>query len=143
MQRTGYALFAMGLAIAVPLHMASAHHSGSMYDGSKVVTLKGTVQEFRWVNPHVVIIVMNEAKSGAQTALWSVEMSSPGNMRRYGWSGSTLRQGQPVEIAVAPMRDGTHGAACRSVKMLDSGNSLDCSGVGAIKAGETPNLPER
>ena len=31
----------------------TAHHSGTMFDGSKTETVTGTVKELRWVNPHV------------------------------------------------------------------------------------------
>jgi hypothetical protein len=57
-------------------------------------------------------------------------------MRRLGWSGSALHTGQLVEITLAAMRDGSHGGACRTVKTLDTGRSLDCSGISAIEAGE-------
>ncbi len=114
-----------------------------MYDGSKRVTLKGIVQEFRWVNPHVIIVVATEPAADTASAVWAVEMSSPGNMRRLGWSGTTLKVGQPVEISAAPLRDGTPGASCRTVTALDTGKSIDCGGIQAIEAGETPNLPAR
>jgi hypothetical protein len=143
MKRIGYTLSAIGLCLAIGPQAASAHHSGAMYDPSKIVTLKGTVQQFRWVNPHVVIVVAVEDGEGSGPVPWAIEMSSPGNMRRYGWSGGALRVGESVEITAAPMRDGSHGGACRTVKALDTGKSLDCSGLGAIHAGETPNLPAR
>ncbi len=130
-------LLAIGASLAV-VQGVSAHHSGAMYDPSKIVTLKGTVQEFRWVNPHVIIVLVVEGAGKPAAEPWTVEMSSPGNMRRLGWSGTALHVGQPAEVTVAAMRDGSHGGSCRTVKALDTGTSLNCSGIGAIEAGETP-----
>jgi len=127
-------LLAIGPCLTL-LQSASAHHSGAMYDPAKIVTLKGTVQEFRWVNPHVIIVL---AAGESAPVAWTVEMSSPGNMRRLGWSGTAVHVGQPVEISLMAMRDGSPGGACLSVKALETGASLNCSGIGAIEAGETP-----
>jgi hypothetical protein len=124
--------WAIGACFAL-IQTALAHHSGSMYDPSKILTLKGTIQEFRWVNPHVIIVL---AAGESDPVAWTVEMSSPGNMRRLGWTGSALHNGQPVEITLAAMRDGSHGGSCRTVKTLDTGKSLNCSGISAIEAGE-------
>ena len=42
-------------ALAVP---ALAHHSFSMFDAEKTVTLNGTVKELEWTNPHSWLRVM-------------------------------------------------------------------------------------
>ena len=39
----------MAAAIAAP---AFAHHSFAMFDSDKTVTVKGTVKELEWTNPH-------------------------------------------------------------------------------------------
>jgi hypothetical protein len=132
-------LWTIGACLAI-FQSAAAHHSGSMYDPSKILTLKGTVQEFRWVNPHVIIVL---AAGESEPVAWTVEMSSPGNMRRLGWSGSALHTGQPVETTLAAMRDGSHGGSCRTVKTLDTAKSLNCSGISAIEAGEAPKPAAR
>ena len=50
MNRKALSLAALALgAFAGP---ALAHHSFSMFDQQKVVTLAGTVKELEWVNPH-------------------------------------------------------------------------------------------
>jgi hypothetical protein len=47
-----------GIAMAIFALPAFAHHSYSMFDGTKTVTLEGTVKEFQWVNPHAWILLM-------------------------------------------------------------------------------------
>jgi hypothetical protein len=118
-----------------------AHHSGAMYDSTKPRTLTGTVKQFRWVNPHALIVLTTDAVQGEEAADWAVEMSSPGNMTRFGWTRMSLRSGEHVEIVVSPMRDGTHGGTCRAVTLLDRKQILECGAGAAIRAGERPNLP--
>src|SRR6185503_11965379 len=45
----------VGSAIAAPVF---AHHSFAMFDQDKTVSVKGTVKEFEWVNPHAWIRLM-------------------------------------------------------------------------------------
>ena len=121
--------------VAPPL---SAHHSATMYDSGKTITLRGTVAEVRWTNPHVVVTVTTEAKPGEEPARWTIETTSPGNLTRSGWTRTSLKQNDRVEMTVAPLRDGNHGGLLRQVKLVDTGQILDASN--AIRAGETPNL---
>jgi hypothetical protein len=101
-----------------------AHHSFAMFDPAKVVTLKGEVKEFRWVNPHVAIFVKVDG-SDDPAKLWSVELTSPGNLVRRGWKRTSLKAGDKVEVQVNPLRDGRRGGGFRSVRLLDSGQQLD------------------
>jgi len=107
-----------GLAlVAAP---ALAHHSFAMYDVSKTETISGTVQQFRWSNPHVVIVV---ATAGPAPQTWSVELTSPGNLRRVGWTRHSLTPGQSVSLEIYPLRDGSHGGGYQSGHLAD-GTSL-------------------
>ena len=115
-----YSFAAAALAIAAP---ALAHHSFAMFDPANVKTLRGTVKEFRWSNPHVALFVAIDGSSDPEK-LWAVELTSPGNLKRLGWSRTVLKQGDKVEVEINPLRDGRHGGGFRSVKLLDSGEVL-------------------
>ena len=54
---TAAAGLAMLVGLSIGIGSAAAHHSGSMFDHSKLMTIKGTVTEFRWVNPHASVSV--------------------------------------------------------------------------------------
>ncbi|MGZ5985281.1 MAG: DUF6152 family protein, partial [Caulobacteraceae bacterium] len=69
---------------------AWAHHSFAMFDRQKEVTLKGTVKEFQWTNPHSFIEIEVPDEKGAITA-YSIEMNSPNNLTRQGWKSSSLK----------------------------------------------------
>lgn len=86
---------------------ASAHHAFNMYDNSKYVTLTGTVKTYVWKNPHVMIDYVAIDGAG-QPDPWSIECSSPNIIGRHGWSASSLKAGDKVEVVVHPMKDGSH-----------------------------------
>src|SRR5215469_9875858 len=46
---------------------ALAHHSGSMFDPTKTVTLEGTVKEFQYTNPHSWLEIMVVGPDGKAT----------------------------------------------------------------------------
>ncbi len=52
------------------MHAASAHHSSTMFDKSRIETLDGTVREVRWVNPHVTLLVFGTVREGDQPGEW-------------------------------------------------------------------------
>lgn len=103
-------------ASAVVITPAIAHHSFAMFDPAKVITLKGTVKEFRWVNPHVSMFVNAQGDNGG---VWAVELTSPGNLTRLGWSRKTMKPGDIIEVQVNPLRDGRKGGGFRQVKLPD------------------------
>ena len=107
-----------GLVPIAPL----AHHSGSNYDFANTVTLEGTVRQFQWTNPHAIIWVDVDAEQGQE--LWAIQMTSPGNLRRSGWTQQSLRPGERVRVVAGPMRDGTHAAGLDFVTRLETGEIL-------------------
>ena len=97
---------------------AFAHHSFAMFDQSKDVTLKGTVTEFQWTNPHAFIHIEVPGKSG-EKALWQVELNSPNNLKRQGWKSTSVKAGDEVTLIIKPLRDGTRGGLFVSVKLAN------------------------
>ena len=80
------------LALAAP---ALAHHSFAMFDQRQIMTLEGTVTEFQWTNPHAFIEIDVPGERGAVTH-WSIELNSPNNLKRQGWTRTALRSGDRV-----------------------------------------------
>ena len=86
------------------------------------MTLEGTVRQFQWTNPHAIIWVDVDAEQGHE--LWAIQMTSPGNLRRSGWTQQSLRPGERVRVVAGPMRDGTHAAGLDFVTRLETGEIL-------------------
>jgi hypothetical protein len=129
---TAIALAALFLA-AVP---AAAHHSFAMFDQRKIMTLEGTVTEFQWTNPHAFIEIDVSGERG-QVRHWSIELNSPNNLRRQGWSRSSLKPGDKVTLRINPLRDGKAGGLFLDLT-LAGGRVLDS---GLPKNGEPVNVP--
>ncbi|HEU4650459.1 MAG TPA: DUF6152 family protein, partial [Croceibacterium sp.] len=110
--RTKAILAAAAVAVAAP---ALAHHSFAMFDQRKIMTLEGTVPEFQWTNPHA-FIEMDVAAGGA-TQHWSIELNSPNNLKRQGWTRTALKRGDRVSLRMNPLRDGSHGGLFLDVRL--------------------------
>lgn len=118
------ALLALGLTgAALPV---AAHHSFAMFDSSEVREMRGVVHSFNWSNPHVALF-LRDGGSTERADMWSIELTSPGNLRRLGWTRTTLRPGDEVIVAMNPLRDGRNGGGFRSVTFVDTGETLTAS----------------
>jgi len=91
-----------------------------MFDQTKTVTVVGTVKEFHWVNPHVSLWVYTAPKAGATPELWTIELTSPGNLTRAGWTRHSVSPGDKVSVTIAPLRDGTHGGGFKALTLIDT-----------------------
>jgi hypothetical protein len=73
---------------AVP---AWAHHSWPV-DMSKLVTVKGTVTEFAWENPHPMMTLEVRADDGKMEK-WLVGGPAINRMEANGWTKTTVKPG--------------------------------------------------
>lgn len=128
---------AVALAAVTVALPAAAHHSFAMFDQQKIMTLKGTVTEFQWTNPHA-FIEMDVPVGGGGAVHWSIELNSPNNLKRQGWKRDSLHRGDQVTLRMNPLRDGKHGGLFLDVR-LANGKTLDS---GLPKNGTPVNVPQ-
>ena len=115
----------------------SAHHSTTMCDREKFIVLEGTVKELHWTNPHVAIFIENAvAKPGVPDGLWVVELTSPGNLVRSGWTRTLIKPGEKVAVEVHQLRDGSKGGGLRKITVASTGQTFNYN----IRDQERPNL---
>jgi hypothetical protein len=100
-------LFAFALIAAAP---AIAHHSGSMFEKVKTVTLTGVVKEFQYTNPHSWLLI-DVAGAGGKVTTWGFEAEGPSTLGRAGINKSDFAPGTKLTITGHPMRDGRPAAA--------------------------------
>ena len=101
---------------------ASAHHSrAGVYEvgEEKVLTLKGTVAEWLWRNPHTFLVVdVPDGKGGV--VRWAAESSAPFTMAgQHGLTKNSWKVGDQVIIKVMPARDGRSLGSLYSVQDAD------------------------
>ena len=82
------------LALVFPAMPLAAHHSWPVsYD--RLVTVKGTVLEFMWANPHPMITLEVQANDGRKEK-WQVGGPAINRMEANGWTKTTLKQGDVI-----------------------------------------------
>jgi hypothetical protein len=96
-----------------------AHHGvNSEYDSSHPITLKGTVTEYAFSNPHIQIYFdVKDAKG--QIVHWGCEGPSPGRLIRDGWPRNATKPGDQVTIMLDPARSGAPVGALRKIVLPD------------------------
>lgn len=109
---------AASIAILIIDASAGAHHSPSMFDQERELTLTAVVARIAWANPHVNIHVEVEDERG-EFAPWVIEAQSPRVMELFGWTRTSLEAGDRVTLLVNPQRNGTRTALGRSVVRRD------------------------
>ena len=103
------------LLISIPL---LAHHGASEYDMTKIVSLRATVIELQYVNPHTLLTFSVKDDSG-KAMEWQGELPSPNLLSRRGWSRSILKPGDQVTIIGAPAKNGERGMQVKKLVFPD------------------------
>jgi hypothetical protein len=130
----------LGAFVALVSIQALAHHSTTMFDREKVLTITGSVKEVQWTNPHVAIFIYGTVQDGDTPSLWLMEMTSPGNLvRAGGWSRNAVKVGDKVVVDFSPLRSGGKGGALKKITLVDTGKFYTAD----IRAQESANLEER
>jgi hypothetical protein len=109
-----------------------AHHSfAAEFDGSKPVTLKGTVTKMEWINPHAWLHLEVKGTDG-KVIPWMVEGGAPNALLRRGWNRNSVVPGMVVVVEGFRAKDGSNRANGREVTFPD-GKKLfvGSSGTGA------------
>jgi len=112
------AAFVLCTIFSLLVGIVSAHHSQAGYETEdKIRTLKGVVAEYRWRNPHVVIIWDVKDDKG-NVVQWAGEMPSVTSVIAQGMSKNSLKQGDEVVVTGLPSRSGTE-CLIRTIKRAD------------------------
>jgi hypothetical protein len=103
MSRLSVAFLSAGV-LAIAGVQAFAHHSMAEYD-LFATTIEGTVQAFKYINPHSILI-LKESKSGR---VWHLEGEPPVALVREGFSRNSLRPGDRLILQIQKLRSGKAG----------------------------------
>lgn len=134
---------ALGIAVFCCTSLAYAHHSFALFDRSRLTTLKGTVREWKWANPHTWLTVVVRKANGVDEE-WALVGSSPNMMSRWGWNAADIKDGDKVMVDIHPARDGKPIGELHTV-FLSNGKVLADPGgqTGEALAGGAANLPTK
>ena len=119
---TVFVLVATLSMAAAPLF---AHHGrGQTFAMDTELTLKGTVSEVVWRNPHVFIYVEVEGENG-EVVNWAFENGGVSQLAREGYHRNSLRVGQEITAIVHPARNGAPTSIVVKVILAD-GTEMMC-----------------
>jgi len=85
-----FVVFALVSAV-IPL---SAHHSWPV-NNNRLVTVKGTVIEFMWANPHPMMTLEVKTDDG-RTEKWQMGGPALNRMEANGWTKTTVKTGDVI-----------------------------------------------
>jgi hypothetical protein len=112
--------------LAVPLSLF-AHHGAAAYETGKLTTVKGTVTEYKFINPHVEItIAVKDDKGKVET--WIGEANSPNVLSRRGWSREIMKPGDQITLIGYAGKNGSFTLRLQKV-VLSSGQELDPNSI--------------
>ena len=115
--------FALILAVSFAALLVSApllaHHGEVNYDTEKVVSVKGTVSDFEFINPHTLITVDVKNDKG-EIEKWDCEMRSPTMLVRVGgWDKNTLKPGDVITVFGFRAKNGTTVMRLQKLTLAD------------------------
>src|SRR5712672_4857276 len=90
-------VLALAMGVLLVSRPVPAHHSSAAFDVEHMVTLKGTVTNFEWSNPHVFIYLdVKDDKGNVEP--WRVEANSPNMLTRVGWKKEMIKEGDQLAV---------------------------------------------
>ena len=113
-----------------------AHHGAASFDTTRELTLKGSVTEWIWANPHCFLKFDAKDDTG-MVRNWAVEVSNPTDMTRLGWARTSFKGGDEVTVTLQPVKSGAPVGRLRSV-VLPNGSTL---ATGGGRGGPPPPPP--
>ena len=93
------ALMFLMIGVLAPSAPLFAHHGNASYGHAKQVTLKGTVTEWDWGNPHTFLKV-DIKDDGGNVVNWTIEWSAPSSLVNFGINRKTFKPGDEVTVVM-------------------------------------------
>lgn len=116
------ARFAVAAVLLLISSAAAAHHGAAGYDSTKVTTLRGTVTDFRFQNPHAQILLDVKDSTG-KVQNWILEAVGIATLSRSGWTKSIMKPGDQITVTGNPSKNGAPAMRLTKV-VLASGKEL-------------------
>lgn len=130
--RTKVYVAVAGIGLLLAPGAVYAHHAfAAEFDADKPVTLRGTVRQVDWINPHIWVHLQVKEPDG-KVVDWAIEGGAPNAMFRRGWNKTSIAPGTEVTIEGYRAKSGENKANGKDI-LLPDGRKLfvGSSGTGA------------
>jgi hypothetical protein len=95
-----------------------AHHGNAAWSTTEI-TIKGTVVDYLWRNPHVLLTWTTTDENG-KTVQWTGEVASPESMMADdGWTKQTFKAGDEIVLTLRPAKSGVPNGVIDQIKRAD------------------------
>ena len=125
MRRGVFVVLAAGVLMSGALF---AHHGSAAFDTGKKVTLKGTVTQWIYSNPHCLLSIDVKGEDGTVVS-WLAETQAPNIMYPAGYRRDSFKFGDEVTVTVEPVKNGQPVGRIQTV-VLANGTTL--GGIGSV-----------
>ena len=127
MKKNLVTMFLLALGFVTVLHPVFAHHSVAPFDMEHAITIKGTVTNFEWSNPHTWIYLAVKDNDGT-VEQWRIEGNSPNMLTRVGWKREMIKPGDQETVIGFPAKNGKKVMRMDSI-LLTNGQKFDGQGL--------------
>src|SRR5277367_298289 len=117
MKTTSLTLLALAIGFLLVPH-AVAHHGYANFDTSAEVTLKGTVTDFHFTNPHCVIEIDVTDDKG-EVRNWKAELTSANHLAPKGWTEATVQPGDQLSLTGYRAKNGAPSLWINKIHLPD------------------------
>jgi Family of unknown function (DUF6152) len=128
---------ALLLALAIPVLAVAAthaHHAFSpVYDAKRTIDVEGVVTQFRFVNPHAMVLMDVTDKKTGKVVKWNVEFAGRLNLEEAGWTAESIKVGERVKITGNPAWKSDQRMAFVKLVRAD-GTTLEPGGAQRVSA---------
>ena len=117
MNKAALVVWTVGVLLSSAAAVPSAHHAWPV-NNQRLVTVKGTVLDVTWSNPHPMITL--EVKNDAgQVEKWSIGGPAITRMEANGWKATTLKAGDVITGIGHQFSDGQKILRLQRVTLAD------------------------
>jgi hypothetical protein len=137
-----FVVLAVGLLI-ICTSMFAHHGTAASFDNTHRLTVKATVTQFVWANPHCQLYLDVKNDKG-EVVNWGIELLSPGNLVKTGWTKNTFKPGDELLVSFVPAKgDRPFGICARYFRPAD-GWKYGTDSCGYTKLGQpVSSLPQK
>lgn len=128
MTRKWIVMLCTGAAVLMFAGPMFAHHGGAAYETSQTTTIKGTVEEFQFINPHCQLFI-NVTDENGKVVKWDGEFTNPGALHRRGWTKDMFKPGDTITMIGNKAKNGANVLRVLKLQMAD-GKEITALGGG-------------
>jgi hypothetical protein len=140
--RSGFIALGAAAGLLLAATTVRAHHSfAAEFDANQPVTLRGTVTQMDWVNPHSWIHLDVKNDDGTVTK-WMIEGGTPNTLFRRGFTKDSLKAGVEIIVEGYKAKNGAKRANGRDL-MFPDGRRLFLGSSGTGAPGDGPDPAEK